>query len=463
MRILHYLHGLPPVRKGGLIKYALDLAEGEQKAGNEIHLMVPGRFETRRSKGKTRIKDEKWETFPCHYVINPLLVTEGMRIDRMEGLTEQGDIEVYAAFLKKLCPDVIHVHSLMGIHLSFFQAAERLSVPVIVTTHDYYGLCPKITLLRKGKTCREQDWKMCAQCMGISVSEKRLKRKHFIGYRLMKQNRLYQWMEYAPVLLPYKRWVRERLGSIKGKSKGGEKKVRMDRDAMEAFEALRAYYLQICRKITCFHFNSTQTREIYRSFLGNVKGTVLPITNKSVADHRRIRTCTGKLKIGYLSSGTEFKGYFHLTEILDAMYRGGRTEFECHVYFNSQETNRPYLYHHPPYKEEDREAVFGSMDLLAAPSIWKETFGMVVLEALSYGVPVLVSSNVGAGELLEKNPGMGAVLHVEKLKEELQEMLERIYDDREILSEMNARICRWEWNWDYSAHVREMLRVYENL
>lgn len=461
MRILHYLHGLPPVRKGGLIKYALDLAEGEEKAGNEIHLLVPGRFESRRSKGGTGIKAGKWKGFFCHYIINPLLVTEGAGIRRMELLAEQGDIEVYAAFLKELCPDVIHVHSLMGIHLSFFQAAEKLSIPVIFTTHDYYGLCPKIDLLREGKTCRRQDWKICPQCIGTHVSEKRLKRKHSTGYRLMKENRFYQWMEHAPVLFPCKRWIREQIKRIKGKNGGKEETI--DKDVLESCEALRTYYRQIFRTITCFHFNSRQTQEIYRSFLGEVKGAVLPITNKNVTDCRRIRTCEGKLKIGYLSSGKEFKGYLHLTEVLDGMYRGGRKEFECHVYFNSQDADRPYLHSHPPYKEEDMEKVFETMDVLVMPSIWKETFGMVVLEALSFGVPVIVSSNVGARELLEKTPGMGAVLDVEKMKEELREILERIYDDREILSGMNARICRWEWNWDYDAHVRDMLSMYENL
>lgn len=42
VKILHYIHGLPPVRGGGLLVYALDLAEGEQRMGNEVHLLVPG-------------------------------------------------------------------------------------------------------------------------------------------------------------------------------------------------------------------------------------------------------------------------------------------------------------------------------------------------------------------------------------------------------------------------------------
>ena len=43
MKILHYFLGFPPVRNGGLTKYALDLAFGEQEQGNEVAFLVPGK------------------------------------------------------------------------------------------------------------------------------------------------------------------------------------------------------------------------------------------------------------------------------------------------------------------------------------------------------------------------------------------------------------------------------------
>ena len=39
MRILHYLPGLPPVRVGGMIKYALDLIE-TQKENSEVCILT---------------------------------------------------------------------------------------------------------------------------------------------------------------------------------------------------------------------------------------------------------------------------------------------------------------------------------------------------------------------------------------------------------------------------------------
>ena len=47
--------------------------------------------------------------------------------------------------------------------------------------------------------------------------------------------------------------------------------------------------------------------------------------------------------------------------------------------------------------------MYGEIDILIVPSKWKESFGLVVLEALSYNVEVYVSENVGAKDLLYRN------------------------------------------------------------
>ena len=54
------------------------------------------------------------------------------------------------------------------------------------------------------------------------------------------------------------------------------------------------------------------------------------------------------------------------------------------------------------------------MDLLIVPSLGLETFGMVVLEAFSFGVPVLMSEHVGAKMLVEEMDNVGMVFSFEK-------------------------------------------------
>ena len=55
---------------------------------------------------------------------------------------------------------------------------------------------------------------------------------------------------------------------------------------------------------------------------------------------------------------------------------------------------------HGRYSYDELEAIMDETDLLICPSVWYETFGYTVLEALSFGVPVLVSDTVGAKDII---------------------------------------------------------------
>lgn len=66
----------------------------------------------------------------------------------------------------------------------------------------------------------------------------------------------------------------------------------------------------------------------------------------------------------------------------------------------------PYIKVHDRYSYPELEKIFDETDVLVAPSIWYETFGFTVLEALSYGVPVIISGNVGAKDILVQRGGV---------------------------------------------------------
>lgn len=91
---------------------------------------------------------------------------------------------------------------------------------------------------------------------------------------------------------------------------------------------------------------------------------------------------------------------------LDDLWRI-RQDFSLNLYFQPDEVS-PYMRIHQRYDYSQLESVFEETDLLIAPSIWYETFGYTVLEALSFGTPVLVSGSVGARDVIP--PGGGIVL-----------------------------------------------------
>jgi glycosyltransferase involved in cell wall biosynthesis len=97
------------------------------------------------------------------------------------------------------------------------------------------------------------------------------------------------------------------------------------------------------------------------------------------------------------------------------------------------------------------------MDVLVVPSIWKETFSLVTLEALSYGVPVIVSDNVGAQDLVrEYNPKF--IFHT---LDELQALLSSLINDKSALKTYNQRILEKPWKHDMLPHAQEIIdKIY---
>ena len=157
MRILHYLHGLPPVRGGGLVKYALDLAEMQSKS-DDVALLLPGpiSYAKKRRKCVSIKADGEWKDIPKYRINNPLPVPMGNGILDIKMYTVPCDVAVYMRFLEGYKPDVIHVHTFMGLHKEFLEAVKKLAVPVVYTTHDYFGICPIANLLHNNCICTQQ-------------------------------------------------------------------------------------------------------------------------------------------------------------------------------------------------------------------------------------------------------------------------------------------------------------------
>lgn len=461
MKILHYLPGLPPVRGGGMVKYALDLIDSERKYGNYVSILVPGAY-THFHKDETRVVKKKWENIDCYHIQNSLPVSGGSGICELSLLHQEGNEHVYIYFLEKVKPQIIHIHSFMGLHCSFLRAAKQLNIPIIYTTHDFYGICPKAILLNELRQCVVTDGSQCDGCVDGNKSTKKLVWEQSVAYRMLKSNYLVNRLEYSQRLVPLKIYIRSFRHNYKKNDSEQSKNVnKNDVQRIKEYKRIQCYYREMFQYVTKFHYNSIQTEEVFRQCLGEkIKGNVIPISNKSIADRRKRRIYGKTLRIGFIGQGV-YKGFELLKDAMAALYIKGMQDLECHVYFNPKEKMPAYVISHEPYREADMEKVYDNMDILVLPSICKETFGLVVLEALSHGVPVFVSENVGAKELLGENSGMGIV--VKATKNSLQEALESVYCNRELLSQMNLAICKWEKEFDYNKHVQEVLDMYETI
>lgn len=454
MKILHYTLGLPPYRSGGLTKYSTDLIIKQVSDSHRVSVLFPGQLTLSR---KTSINiSNGFLGAKVYEIINPLPVSLlGGIVDPMKYMKKVYSEDVYYTFLTDVKPDIIHIHTLMGIHKAFFIAAKQLKIKMVFSTHDYFGICPKVNLIDyNGEICTDNEkGNKCVTCNQNAYSLPLIYLMQSKTYRLLKDNTM-----------------------IKKLRKDKKKKIKMedsplhlkkeDHELAYKFNELIEYYHSMLQLIDYFHFNSENTKKEYERYV-NVTGAVVSITHNDIKDNRKIRQYDKDkpLRISYLGPVDLYKGFPLLRQSLNKLLDSSQHEWELNVYGNSvdltlNEREVSHMKFHGRYQHNELDSIFTNTDLLVIPSVWKETFGFIGLEALSYGVPILLSSYVGCKDIIEDRK-TGWVFKPEI--QELANLIEIIIMDRSILENINRQICFSGLPNTLDEHVKNIENLYHEV
>ncbi|WP_430477053.1 glycosyltransferase [Bacillus cereus] len=457
MNILHISLGLPPYRTGGLTKYSLDLMI-EQSNKHNVFLLYPGKFTISK---KVSIKRNKpYEGIGVYELVNPLPISLLNGINQPQLFMKKVDRGIYKGYLKKINPDVIHVHTLMGIHKEFFEAAKELSIKVIFTTHDYFGLCPKVNLMdTEGNICA--DFNSGHNCLSCNISALSLPMIYVM------QSYPYRYLKDSSVVKSLRKLKKNQVKKSIEVSSVSEAVIKLDDNLAIQYVKLRKYYLEIFKLIDYFHFNSSVAKEQFESFL-DVKGKVISISHKDIYDHRRERLYRTEnssiLRFGYLGPLDTYKGFYALKNALDILKENGYGNWHLNVYgdfINDPATYNPKNYtFHGRYEYSQLKEMFNGIDLLIVPSIWKETFGFIGLEAQSYGVPIMVSEHVGFKDLIEDGE-TGFIYKVEG--NDFANKLTLILNNPSVLGKINENILKVKFPYIMEQHTNEIINLYQEV
>lgn len=230
-------------------------------------------------------------------------------------------------------------------------------------------------------------------------------------------------------------------------------------ETMSDYWKLLDYYKECFDLVDCFHFNSEVAEDVYNRYLPSCMGKVVPITHCGIKDNRRHKNFKDKvLHIGFIGNSTPYKGLPLLISMLESL--GESDSWDLSVWGGGvgKHLSLPVFYK-GKFGPSTIADVYDVMDVLVVPSIWKETFSLVTLEALSYGVPVIVSDNVGAQDIV-KEYNQRFVYHSE---DELKSLLLEILEDRSILRDFNQKILDMPWKHGMEGHAKEMIdKIYKN-
>lgn len=440
MKILVYSLGLPPFRRGGLVNYSVDLSEQLATAGNEVMFVYPGKMPLKKFSNLSFKKRRGDYAFQCYEMCNPLPVslTFGNSIDASP-FFEQRDKAEIRKFIRKVSPDIVHIHTIMGLPKEFLEVLKDGNVKTVFTTHDYYGLCPKMLTsdpLEKLKSSKcSYDCMLCS--VGPRLQKIRLMQSH--AYQTFKELKVVKYLREKQ-----RKKVTDNLSTFRFNDEQAEKRYQ-----------LRRYYLEMFELIDLYHFNSTVAKSVFKQYLPNIKGNVLPLVEKGLHKTNITKDITGQVVVGFLGGVSEKKGFTQIKQVTNKLTQQGlKFKLLCagsasndHFFEKTNVSNLGII---PRSKIKN---FYQQIDILVVPSQWHETFGLVVLEALANNTPVICSDWVGAKDILPDD-------FVFSSEQGLFDTLNNFIQSTTVREKFLKEVKNISYEDSFSNHVKEIIKTF---
>lgn len=164
MRIVHYTLGIYPHRTGGLNRYATDLIK-EQSKEHIVTILLPGEWKPWINKCYINRANQR-DSVSCYKLKNalPLSLLYGIRTPK-DFLDKPISTKSFEAFYDTVKPDVLHLHTLMGLPEAALLFFKKKGVRIVFTSHDYFGICPKVNMINEaGQMCLGPNQERCLVC-----------------------------------------------------------------------------------------------------------------------------------------------------------------------------------------------------------------------------------------------------------------------------------------------------------
>lgn len=440
MKILQYTLGLPPYRRGGLPRYSTDLSIELAKT-NEVYLMYPGQINPYSNKIRLVEKKDKYP-FQTIEMKNPLPVSLGLGISEEKYYMQKRNISALKKLITDIQPDIVHLHTLMGLPKEFLEYLKQQNIKTVYTTHDFYGLCPKMLNNDPQKALKTSECSYDCLLCDVGPSYKKI---------VIMQSHLYANLKDSKFVKSIRSQNKTSLSVKK------EESTIFSINQINERYKLREYYLEMFKLIDMFHFNSSVSKQYFQKYFPNINGKIVPITHNGLKDQRNEGNfCVNDpIHLGYIGPYDEKKGFYLYTKILKNL---NSNRFEAHFYGDIAERaifkNKKYI-NHGILSAEDLNNEYKTMDLLVVPSLWHETFGYIVLEALLMGVPCLVSNNVGSKDLIPNS-------WVFKDRNDLERMLNDIIYNPTKIQQMKSMVSKLNLNYKMDEHVNNIIAELYN-
>lgn len=386
MKIIHYSLGFPPERTGGLVQYVLNLAKEQLSLGHDVTIMYPGKISFFRK--QTSLKVIERNNIRSVELVNSLPLPLIGNIGNPADFMLPSNRIIFEEFLRKENPDIIHVHTLMGLHAEFISVAKQLNIKLVFTTHDYFGISPNPKFYLGGHDFAEDDkhdiWNYVSNEGSPTIRHKLLQTSIYPKTRsILKKIKPNKFLNF-----------RNPINYVAS--------ARMLKDNT-SYLLLRNYYLKMLKNFDVFHFNSYVSMRVYGKYLElkDFDFEVLHVTSRNINQVKVSRKKLKRIKtIAFIGPYTVEKGF-------DQFLKFASEHYNMYTFVAMGDKRKiPDKYNVKnlgTFNSSELNQFIADVDLVIIPSAWHETFGLVGLEALSRNIKTIASNKTGFSDLLSND------------------------------------------------------------
>ncbi|MDD2482678.1 MAG: glycosyltransferase [Candidatus Shapirobacteria bacterium] len=377
MKIFYTIHQFFPTYYTGTERYLYNLSKMMQKYGHQVHIVT---YQPNFEEDMTKIDG----LYIKNYIYNNLDITAihipGNQPYISFELENKIIFNFFYKLLKKEKPDILHITHPMRMTQAF-DAAKALKIKTVMTLTDYWLMCGKGILLKNnnmacmgpgdGTNCK----KYCYQQLSKNILKNRVKKGKNIFNQINKLiisakfvSDLYQLNEYDT------------------------SKIEIIRHGFNYFD----------------NYQPIKNGSIKKDFCFGSLGSLIPNkgANILIQAFKMLKNKNIKLKI--YGDTTWDKEYFS--------------------YLKKLQGNDKRITFEGKYSLTDTAKIHSELDVVVQPSLWYETYPLVCVTSLAYGIPIIVPDLTGSRELVEDKKN-GYIFKFGNAKS-LQQKMEQAYNQK---------------------------------
>ena len=418
MRILTITHGLPPIAHGGAELYAWHSAQALQAADGVDQVVILTR-ETDRNRKHLAIREEARAGLTLLWMND----TNPGSNSFADGYRNPALSKRIQPLLATINPDVAHVHHLTHLGTDLISTLRARNLPIVMTLHDYWLLCPRGQLLNdRWERCAGPGAVKCSSCIGGAatswLSSRRLRR---FARRLPAKWRLpfHGWAHLLPATDRGRAEIAARLLCVRNIMDQVDLFLVPSKTVIEQFASF-GVPLQKLQFWPCGHPEFPQPEKHDTGASKTLEVGFFGTLMASKAPHLAIDA------VGRLPAGTS---RLHLYGEY-APYHGDNH------YRAMLDLEAPHVVSHGWVSRNRAVAAMAELDAVVVPSIWTENAPLVISEAFLAGTPVVASRLGGMREIVKHE--CNGLLFEAGNTEDLAHQLRRLQQEPALAARLRA-------------------------